>query len=350
MEPILILLNSDCKQLHNSLDELAASAANVNVYLLPNENLKTFSLPHAEGYVVISDTLEVCSMLRQKVIVKNDNSFFIQISNATDGLCEHADLCVEPAINIVELAVRCALKQVRLQNKLFAFNNCYAAKEGGITESSEAQLVTQQKRFMMMVNHELRTPATILSSSLEILRMNASKLGETESRFLDNAIEGSRRLNALLQNLLLALPVKPTFQTTNDIIPLRSVLTNLQRDHQALLISRKISLSIDCPDSLHAQGDAASIRKLFEELLSNALKYTPSGGSISLEARLFNGKICVDVRDSGIGIHKSLIGNVFRAFYQQNNSMQHHSSKTAFLGAGRGLGLTVCRNIVTAHG
>lgn len=351
MEPIMILLHTDCKQLQNTVEQLAASDINLNVHLLPGKKIEDFNLPHADGYVAISDTPEGCRTLREKVIVKNDNSFLIQISGSVNEICfDDANLFIEPKPTALQLAVRCALKQLRLQNKVYAFNVHSVTKEGGMNERKDTQTASQQERFMMMVNHELRTPATIISTSLEMLKMNSSQMSETENRFLENAVSGSRRLNALMQNVLLALPKQPTVKSAERVVALYPFMQQLKNDYLPTLNKRNVRLEVDCPHSLQARVDTVSIRKLFDELLSNALKYSPSGSNIFVQAGLFNGMVTIEVRDRGIGIPKHRLGKVFNAFYQQGDAMKHHSSKTDFMGAGMGLGLTVCKRIVTEHG
>jgi signal transduction histidine kinase len=84
--------------------------------------------------------------------------------------------------------------------------------------------------------------------------------------------------------------------------------------------------------------------------VGNAIKYTPDGGIVSISARATPNTVLIAVKDTGIGINKDEQRRIFDRFYTAGNTLLHTSSKTAFHGGGLGLGLSICRGIIEAHG
>jgi signal transduction histidine kinase len=104
------------------------------------------------------------------------------------------------------------------------------------------------------------------------------------------------------------------------------------------------------------QGDASRLRQVFSNIVSNAIKYTPDGGRIEIGSRVLKDDqaqptfVEVVVSDSGVGINLEDRERIFDKFYRVESIDLHSSSKTKFMGAGPGLGLTIAKGIVEAHG
>ncbi|RME45642.1 MAG: ATP-binding protein, partial [Deltaproteobacteria bacterium] len=98
------------------------------------------------------------------------------------------------------------------------------------------------------------------------------------------------------------------------------------------------------------EGDRRRLWQVFTNLLGNAIKFTPDGGEIRISATPWNGECRVSIADNGIGIPAEKLEAVFEPFVTLENPMLHSSSKSAFMGGGIGLGLTIAQGIVEAHG
>jgi len=252
----------------------------------------------------------------------------------------------------LQAALRCGLKQVHLTRKNHVLQTTLAAREvHRNVVASDAAALLPRERFMMMVNHELRTPATIVSSSLEMLKQNLGDLNEVQQKFLHNALNGSKRMNGLLNNLLAALsvPKNLSFPTPQSVC-LQDVLMHATDGYRTASQNRKLALTIDCPAELRLSVEAKEVEQIVDNVLSNAMKYTPDGGRIKVEAREENGTIRITVLDNGIGIAEDYLDKVVRPFSETGNPMHHHSSKTEFLGAGMGIGLAAGKAIAERHG
>lgn len=97
-------------------------------------------------------------------------------------------------------------------------------------------------------------------------------------------------------------------------------------------------------------GDPERLYQAFRNILSNAIKYTPDGGKVTVGGRLLPGFIEVTITDTGIGISAEDQETIFEKFSQLGNASLHSSGKTKFKGGGPGLGLPIARGIVEAHG
>ncbi len=97
-------------------------------------------------------------------------------------------------------------------------------------------------------------------------------------------------------------------------------------------------------------GDELRLVQAFRNVILNAIKYTPDGGRIDITGRVEGDEAVVTVRDSGIGIDPALLALIFEKFFRAQDPNYHSTGTTKFMGAGPGLGLTIARGVVQAHG
>jgi len=138
-------------------------------------------------------------------------------------------------------------------------------------------------------------------------------------------------------------------------IELKKIIDSINKSYTDDLNERKITLQQDgLADLPPITVDPELIRKMFNNLIVNAIKFTPDGGSITVIGKFSNGntppQVEVTVTDTGIGIDPSAVSSIFEKFNQVGDVMLHSSGKTKFKGGGPGLGLAIARGIVEAHG
>jgi signal transduction histidine kinase len=212
--------------------------------------------------------------------------------------------------------------------------------------------------FIELTAHELRTPLTTV--------YGYSRLVQTSSAI--QAIMGEDpEVNACLQGLIDS--VERLHEVVDEIITisriasgrvdlklgpthLNDVLEHVVTGYQQVLDQRALSLVCVVrrwPASFYA--DMALLELAFSSILSNAIKYTPDGGSITIDAKMAqDNRVVVSVKDTGIGIDPKDQQLIFDRFYTAGDTQLHSTSKTAFRGGGLGLGLAIARGIVEAHG
>lgn len=195
----------------------------------------------------------------------------------------------------------------------------------------------QRRELMADIAHELRTPLTVIQGRLEglldgVYPRDDERLGSVleETRVLGRLVEDLRTL-ANAETGILALQKEPT-----ELTPLiRDVVQALSAGVASAGVSVVVAAQPDLPV---VDIDPLRIREVIANLLTNALRYTPAAGTVTISARRQTHGIAVSVSDTGAGISPDDLPKIFDRFYKGRASR------------GSGLGLTIARNLVTAHG
>ncbi|MFQ5610850.1 MAG: ATP-binding protein [Anaerolineae bacterium] len=216
--------------------------------------------------------------------------------------------------------------------------------------------------FIFLASHELRTPLTMVQGYADMLNAHPSVNSDAMLReMVDGLKKGTDRLHAIVDDMLSLVRVQQTPEDLDySVLALGPIINQAVTGLKDQSSGRDLEIQINVPLNLPAvNGDEAQLRQVFERLVSNAIKYTPDGGRITIEARPhLNGArengarrfIEVIVRDTGIGIDKADQRLIFEKFYTAEDTRLHSSSKTQFMGGGPGLGLTIARGYIEAHG
>ncbi|MEW5790228.1 MAG: PAS domain-containing protein [Pseudomonadota bacterium] len=199
--------------------------------------------------------------------------------------------------------------------------------------------------FLSVISHELRTPLNYIMGFASILGEEmAGPLSEQQHGCLQNILSGSRRMLLLVNDLLdftkmqsgkFELAPRPT-----EYVPLAmSVLEALR----PLAEQKRITLRAELQPALLAHCDESRTVQLLTNLLDNAIKFTPAGGTVQLCAFLQGGELVTEVRDDGIGIAAEDLPRLFSPFHQLDMSSTRQAG-------GTGLGLCICKALVESHG
>jgi signal transduction histidine kinase len=202
---------------------------------------------------------------------------------------------------------------------------------------------TQMRRFNADASHELRTPLTIVRGEAEVA-LRALRSAPEYERVLHSILEETEHMAHLIDGLLtLARADSGELKLDARPISLHDLLADLYQQTQVLAREKGIQVAFDCPPALHACGDDLRLRQLFLNLLDNAVKYTGPGGRVWLEAREESGHPVVQVRDTGIGVAAADLPHLFERFFRVDKARSRDVG-------GSGLGLSICKWIVDAHG
>jgi heavy metal sensor kinase len=201
------------------------------------------------------------------------------------------------------------------------------------------------RRFTADAAHELRTPLATMRTEAEVA-LRSPRSPEQDGRVLENLLEEIDRLTRLVSQLLF-LCREDAGIGSGRFRPVR--LDELVRevgDHmEAAAREKGVDLKVDPPAPSRVSGDADRLRQLFFNLFDNAIKYTPSGGTITVGSGSTNGpaQVSIFVADTGIGIPAAHLPRIFDRFYRVDPSRSPETD-------GTGLGLAICRSITEAHG
>lgn len=198
-------------------------------------------------------------------------------------------------------------------------------------------------RLLAQVSHELRTPLTAILGWAGLLRKRT--VDETSLHALDiiqrNAVKQAQVIEDLLDvSRCSAGELRLKRSPTELAALIRNSVDGLQQAAQAKRQTLKLHLAAD---GLKVDGDAARLEQVVSNLVSNAIKYTPEGGSIDVRLEKLASQAAITVSDTGVGINKELLPLVFDFFRRGNNASTARYE-------GLGLGLAIVREIVTQHG
>jgi PAS domain S-box-containing protein len=217
-----------------------------------------------------------------------------------------------------------------------------------ITERERAQQEADRlkEEFFALVSHELRTPLSSIKGYLELL-MQGKGGAERNARacqFLDTIDRNTRRLERLVGDLLFGAQVQSgEFALEVDSVDLGEVLADSVETARPWAEERAVDLTLTSDPVRRFTGDRDRLSQLFDNLVSNALKYTPDGGRVDITLRSEPGSARVRIRDTGIGISATDQKQVYERFFRGAGASEQSTS-------GVGLGLTISKAIAEAHG
>jgi PAS domain S-box-containing protein len=213
-----------------------------------------------------------------------------------------------------------------------------------ITERREVERVKEE--FVSLVSHELRTPLTSIHGYVELLLEGAAgALAEEQQEFLTVVRRNTDRLLGLVNELLdLSRIEAGRMELQPAVLDLVPAIRRVADSLRPSIEKKGQHLSIDVADGLPPiWADADRVTQILTNLLSNAHKYTPAGGRISVAARRQDGRVRVEVRDTGIGLTADEQAQLFTKFFRSRN-------RAAQAVGGTGLGLAITRSLVELHG
>jgi heavy metal sensor kinase len=198
-------------------------------------------------------------------------------------------------------------------------------------------------RFSADASHELRTPLTILRGELEAAaqqRQITHELRET----LGSALEETERLSRIVESLMVISRLDAGEARVElahfDLAELTSSTTEQMR---LLAEDKNIALSCEAERRVKVEGDRARLKQVIVNLVDNAIKYTPAGGLVGVKVCAWDGRAVLEVNDNGVGIPPEALPHIFERFYRVDKTRSRQMG-------GAGLGLSIIKAIVTAHG
>ncbi|MBI2933708.1 MAG: heavy metal sensor histidine kinase [Planctomycetes bacterium] len=197
------------------------------------------------------------------------------------------------------------------------------------------------QQFAADAAHELRTPLANLRAQIETV-IQEQRAPEEYERMLESVAEDVARMTRIVTDLFtLARLDMRQYALQKERVELSPLLAEARDTWQSSAQQRGIRVTLTGGDAVVA-GDPVALRRVFMNLVENAVKYNRDGGSIDLSVERADGKVRVRVRDSGIGIPAEHVPQLFRRFYRIDKARSRETG-------GAGLGLAICRSFVEAH-
>jgi signal transduction histidine kinase len=303
----------------------------------PDLILLDVMMPEMDGY-------ETCSRLRAEASTRDVPIIFLSALRETDDKLKafHAggvDYVTKP------FQAEEVLARVRTHLELMQARRLLAARNRELTESLERQADLERMRdnLVHMMVHDMRSPLMGIGGNLDLLKMDlGSQLAPEQLSFLDGAAQATKNLIEMVSSMLdvsrLDARQMPVTLQRCDLLPA------LRRGIEALgAATQRCQLRMELPsEPVLADCDPELIVRIVSNLLGNALKFTPKGGSITVRASGFDGEARVSVTDSGPGIPAEFHGRIFEKFGQVRSDGPRVKYST-------GLGLTFCKLAIEAQ-
>jgi two-component system phosphate regulon sensor histidine kinase PhoR len=208
--------------------------------------------------------------------------------------------------------------------------------------------------FLSMITHELRSPLNAINGYLDLaLTGIAGELNEQQHEFVQRARASSEHLYALVEDLLLVSRADSgQVRLNRDIISLQEIVANAVEELELTAKDNNVAITVEVPfDFQHIYADAVRIQQVLRNLISNALRFTPAGGNVTIATAIVQKEASeeeeklleLQVRDTGTGIASEHQQRIFDRFYQ---APQGYAGRIG----GQGLGLAIVKMIVELHG
>jgi signal transduction histidine kinase len=206
------------------------------------------------------------------------------------------------------------------------------------------ELDRMKDQFVSTVSHELRTPLTSMLGYLELtLEGEAGELNDEQERFLGIVSRNCRRLNMLIDDILFVARVDAgRLSLDPQWVSLAQVVWSAVESGQAVADQEKVELHFSSDGDLPPLwSDPARLTQMLDNLISNAIKFTPEGGTVTVGVERQDGSLHVEVADTGVGIPEDEVHHLFERFFR---------ASTGSTIRGTGLGLSIVKSIAEVHG
>jgi two-component system, sensor histidine kinase and response regulator len=211
----------------------------------------------------------------------------------------------------------------------------------------ELEKSLQKRRFITFVSHQLQTPLVAIHQCLEAARRldNTPEQDAKRREWIDRCLRRSAELQGLIRDWLnLAKLEGEALSRRRDQVEINTVLCEIVNGYLDMAAAEGVTLAIDLPaDPYYVAGDRTCIAVLFDNLVSNAIKYNKPGGRVEVSGCMAAGEVVVSISDTGVGIPGQYIPMLFDEFFR----VRGEGAKRT---AGSGLGLHISRKIASEMG
>jgi len=211
-----------------------------------------------------------------------------------------------------------------------------------ITELKTLEAI--RKDFVTNASHELKTPLTAIIGYAETLIEGAANEPTARMKFIRKVREQAQRLEFLVADLLHLSQIESDEPLEMTAFPLIPMIKDIMEEFDEKSKQKNINLTLEAAGDLKVKMDEEGMRVVFNNLLDNAIKYTPEEGTITIQVHDSNQRrVKIEVCDTGIGIDQKYHARIFQRFYRVDKA------RSRSLG-GTGLGLSIVKHIIEKHG
>ena len=243
------------------------------------------------------------------------------------------------------------LEQFAIQIAL-AIDNARLYEELKKRSKKLALLEKRKNEMISVIGHEFKTPLNVIRSAADLLT-SGTLSPDVQMKMQKTLQDGVSRLSRLVGEVRnIGLVSSAKLEPSKAAVALTKLFEQLEEQFRVPLTMRVLELKKQkaSPGAASVVCDPQLISLVLNNLLSNAIRFTPDGGTITLSASVESGLAEIGVEDTGIGIDPDQIPAIFEKFYEVGSALQHSSGTFEFRSAGLGLGLATAQSILNSHG
>ncbi len=198
-----------------------------------------------------------------------------------------------------------------------------------------------KNEFVGAVSHDLRSPLTAVLGYVELLD-RVGPLNDQQKEFVSRVLMSIKNITALVNDLLELGSIESGFDSQKEKVPLAGIISYAVENLRGQVQDRRQTLNVQLPaETLQLRGNLIRLRQMLDNLIGNAIKYTPNGGEISIQTEVKDEQIILRISDTGPGIPPADQQHIFDKFYRASNVPKDVK--------GSGLGLAIVKSIVDNH-
>lgn len=322
--------------LQSENDSLVISVSSVQPIMEASSVIRSFYLYLFIGFLIVAIFLsKIYSKLISKPLINLN-----KVAKRMSLLDFEAKCDVTSDDEIGSLANTLNFLSSNLENSLQNLKEKNEQLERDIEK--ERNLENMRKDFVSSVSHDLRTPLGIISGYAEGLKDGIVSGKDTEE-YLKTIIDEATKMNILLTNMLEISKLESdsinlNLESFNIVRLLQGMVKRFTLEFQ----NRDLSVEFNLPEYAYVKGDILTLEQVVQNLLSNTLKYTPTGNTIYISVYEINSNYLISIENTGVNIPENELENIFAKFYRLDKSRDR--SKNSY-----GLGLATVKRILTLH-
>lgn len=314
---------------------------------LPDLILLDIAMPVMDGF-------EVCRILKSSERTREIPIIFLtaktEVDNMVHGFSLGADDYVTKPFNTLELLarVKAHIELKKSKDTILEQNKELSNLVNQLSKSNEElnKLNASKDKFFSIIAHDLKGPVGNLNSFLNFMTDQSDKISKEEfQKDLILLQSSSKKIKDLLENLLTwSRSQRGDIQYNPDNFDLQRLIQSNMLLFESSVNNKKISLLNKVQSGIAGYFDYEMIKTVFRNLISNAIKYTNTNGSITISSRELDTFIEITIEDTGTGMNHSMSQNLFRI------EVKHFSTDGTNGEKGTGLGLILCKEFIDKHG
>jgi two-component system NtrC family sensor kinase len=203
------------------------------------------------------------------------------------------------------------------------------------------QIDRLKNEFVHTVSHDLRSPLTAILGYIDLLE-RVGPINDQQREFINRVQTSVQSITALVNDLLELGRIEAGFDTQKELVPLEGIVRYTLETVGMQIADKRLNLHLELPTDIpQIRGNPIRLRQMLDNLISNAIKYTPEGGDVTIELEAQNDQVILRISDNGPGIPPADQPHVFEKFYRASNVPKGIG--------GSGLGLAIVKSIVDNH-